>query len=109
MNWERPAEITEFESGAIRSKDADRWRYDLIPPEVLRAVAETYAEGAAKYGVDNWKQGIPRWNLINRIFNHLEQYRMGDTSEPHLAHLIWNAMTLLYFELNEPYEGWRDA
>jgi len=107
--WKKPKDITKFESGAIRSSDVDHVRYDLIPPEVWKALAETYAEGAYKYGENNWKKGIPKGNLINHLYNHIEKYRLGDNSEPHLAHALWNVATLLYFEIHEPYAGWKEG
>lgn len=56
--------IKQFESGAIRCGDADTVRYDLITPIGLRRLAETYAEGANKYGPNNWLHGIPASDLL---------------------------------------------
>lgn len=46
----------QFSTGAVRSKDADGTRYDLISPVGLRRLAETCKEGADKYGEGNWKK-----------------------------------------------------
>jgi len=48
-----------FATGAVRGTDADGERWDLITPIGLRRLAETCAEGAAKYGERNWQKGIP--------------------------------------------------
>lgn len=60
-------------------------RCDLLPPTALLGVAMTLAEGANKYGAENWR-GIPIRDHINRAITHLLAYLVGDTSEPHLNH-----------------------
>lgn len=91
-----------FESGAIRSTDADSVRYDLITPIGLRRLAETYAEGANKYGHDNWLHGIPASDLFNHTIRHLYLWLAGDKSEDHLAHAAWNIFTMMHFEETRP-------
>jgi hypothetical protein len=95
-------EVKKFDSGAVRSKDADGERYDLITPYGLRRLAQTYAEGARKYGDHNWLKGIPGSDLINHAIRHLVLYQMGDNSEDHLAHAAWNIFALIHFEETRP-------
>ena len=45
-----------FDTGAVRSADRDAERWDLISPIGLKALARTYAEGAAKFGMALMKQ-----------------------------------------------------
>lgn len=73
-------------------------RYDLISPTVIRALAETYGEGAIKYGDNNWKKGFPEGNLLNHALAHIVAYMEGDTSEPHLEHALWNIGTQIHFD-----------
>ncbi len=54
----------QFATGAVRSDDADDARYDLISPIGQRRLAETYAEGARKYGDYNWTKGMPASELM---------------------------------------------
>jgi len=54
--------IRQFASGAQRSGrvagQGRRYpRYDLISHVGLRRLAETYAEGAERYQVHNWRRG----------------------------------------------------
>ena len=91
-----------FASGAIRSTDAENERWDLIPPIGLRRLAETCAEGARKYGVNNWQKGIPASDLINHAIRHLYLYLAGDVSEDHLAHAAWNLLAVCHFEETKP-------
>jgi len=92
-----------FETGAERCKDVagslDKpCRYDLISHVALRRLAETYAEGAEKYGAGNWRKGIPMENLMNHALAHLVAYSGGDRNEDHLAHAVWNLATMMHFE-----------
>jgi len=91
-----------FESGAVRGTGCMNARYDLINPVALRRLAETYAEGAKKYGDSNWQKGIPSPDLLNHAITHIEAWRNGDTSEDHLAHAAWNLCTLMYTEERLP-------
>ena len=95
-------DIKTFETGAVRSRDADNVRYDLITPIGLRRLAETYAEGARKYGANNWRKGIPASDLINHAIRHIYLWLDGDSREDHLAHAVWNLMTCMHFEEVRP-------
>lgn len=98
---ERP-DMKTFETGAVRSRDADNVRYDLITPIGLRRLAETYAEGARKYGANNWRKGIPSSDLVNHAVRHIYLWLSGDNREDHLAHAVWNLMTCMHFEETRP-------
>jgi len=94
--------MTTFDSGAKRSSDAEDVRYDLISPIGLRRLAETYAEGAKKYGAGNWLNGFPATNLVNHLMRHVDLFRSGDASEDHLAHAAWGLFTLMHFSETRP-------
>lgn len=87
-----------FPTGAQRSKDADGVRYDLISWIGHRRLAETYKEGAIKYGDWNWLKGFPLSDLLNHVEKHLNQYKAGDSSEDHLAHAAWGLYAMMHFE-----------
>lgn len=91
-----------FDTGAVRSSDANGTRYDLISHIGLRRIAETYADGAAKYGRDNWQKGFPASDVINHCVSHIYQWLGGDTSEDHLAHAAWNLIAAMHFEEARP-------
>jgi len=95
-------DIKRFETGAVRSRDADDSRYDLITPIGLRRLAQTYAEGASKYGENNWLKGIPSSDLFNHAVRHMYMWLSGDTSEDHLAHAAWNIFAIMHFEETRP-------
>lgn len=97
------SEIHQFETGAVRSKDADSVRYDLISPIALRRMAETYHEGSQKYGDDNWLRGFPYGACLNHAMRHIELWRSGDRSEDHLAHAAWNLFAIMHYEETQPH------
>jgi len=90
--------MVRYESGAVRSSDAENERWDLITPFGLRRLAETCAEGARKYGDRNWEKGMPASVMLNHAIRHLYLYLSGDTSEDHLAHAAWNVLAVCHFE-----------
>jgi hypothetical protein len=98
----KKTEVQRFDTGAVRGTDAGDTRYDLITPIGLRRLAETYAEGAKKYGDHNWKKGIPASNLMTHAIKHLFLWLAGDKTEDHLAHAAWNILTIAHFEEAKP-------
>lgn len=96
-------DVHEFETGAVRSKDADNTRYDLITPIGLRRVAEAYAEGATKYSDFNWEKGMPITGILNHAIRHIFLYLSGDRSEDHLGHAGWNVLAACHSEEMWPH------
>lgn len=94
--------VTAFASGAVRGTDANSTRYDLISPHILTAMAEAYAEGAIKYGDDNWLKGIPSKDLLNHALRHIVLWQSGDNSEDHLGHAMWNIGAIIHFQKTRP-------
>ena len=88
----------EFKSGAVRDTQEDKPRYDLIPPAPLKRLAELYTRGAQKYNDHNWTKGMPTSRFLASLMRHVEQYRMGDREEDHLAAVAWNCFAIMYFE-----------
>lgn len=86
----------EYDTGAVRSADCEQTRYDLISPIGLRRLAETYAEGAAKFGQFNWENGMPVTDLLNHAIAHVYKFLGGDRSEDHLAHAAWNLLGAIH-------------
>jgi hypothetical protein len=88
----------DFAGGAVRDIQQGKPRYDLIPPEPLKRLAELYSRGAEKYSPHNWAKGMPTSRCLASLMRHLEQYRAGDKTEDHLSGVIWNAMAIMHFE-----------
>jgi hypothetical protein len=95
-----------YSTGAERSSDRKNERYDLISPIGLQALAQTYAEGAQKFGAFNWENGMPACDLLNHAIAHVYMWLGGDRSEDHLGHAAWNILGAIHSvkqwpELNE--------
>jgi len=101
-----PPSVKQFETGAVRSGETAQGnktaRYDLISSVGLRRIAETYGEGAIKYGDHNWRKGIPLSNIMNHAIAHIVAYLSGDSSEDHLAHAAWNIIAAMETEELRP-------
>ena len=90
--------LKKFTTGAVRGKDADNVRFDLITPIGLRRLAETCHVGAQRYGDHNWLRGIPSSEMLNHAIRHIYLWLEGDREEDHLAHAAWNILGVCHFE-----------
>lgn len=77
---------------------APEQRHDLIPQLPLDRLAALYYRGALKYDDNNWQKGIPLVRVFGSMLRHAYLWFWGDTSEDHLAAVIWNAITLMWTE-----------
>lgn len=75
------------------------YRFDLIPPFVLRELAAVYEEGANKYGDAKYiEKPLPFSVIINHMENHINLWLSGDRSERHMAKVMWGAASLMVLE-----------
>ena len=90
------------------AKSLFKRRYDLIPPEVLRLVADAFTHGT-KHDQKGKEPGwirVPEWraHYTGALMRHFEAWRGGewldkDSKLPHLALTITNGIILLALEL----------
>jgi hypothetical protein len=91
--------------------DSGKLRWDLLPLSEVSDVVEVYTRGAAKYGDNNWKLVVsPIDRYFAALMRHLVAWRSGERVDcewgtHHLAHVIWNAIALLYFDKQEAKRG----
>lgn len=86
-------------------------RFDLIPWDILRELAEHFGRGARKYASRNWERGYD-WSLsFGALHRHLEAFWAGDEIDHdeslyvdgerhtarHIVAVIWHACVLAYF------------
>ena len=88
----------EYKSGAVRDTNEGKIRWDLLPVEGLKRVAEHYTEGAKKYTENNWKKGIPTERFIESVCRHWAQYRLGEVDEDHLSAVVFNVLGIIFNE-----------
>lgn len=120
--------MTQLDEGEVRVTNADtggqkgrkRARFDLLPADALRQVAEHYGIGAEKYEDRNWERGY-EWSLsFGAMMRHAWAWWAGEDYDPetgshHLAAVVFHALAGLTFmdthpELDDrPLRGDRDA
>jgi hypothetical protein len=88
----------EFQTGSRRDSREGKGRYDLLPPEAVRRLAQLYERGAAKYGDRNWEKGQPVSRYLDSLLRHVYAYLEGESTEDHLAAAAWNAFSAMTTE-----------
>lgn len=86
--------------------NAGKTRYELLPPEWLRALAEVMTAGAEKYAPRNWEKGMDHSVMVGCLFRHLIAYMEDEVHDRetgchHLAHAAWNLLALMSYDLRD--------
>jgi hypothetical protein len=83
--------------------DADKLRWDLLPPDAMSELVRVYTFGASKYADRNWEKGM-RWSrCFGSMMRHCWAWMAGERNDPesgchHLAHVAWNALALVTYQ-----------
>jgi hypothetical protein len=85
QNLGADAPIVTNDQGAQQSAVA--YRFDLIDPPALFALARVLDYGAKRYTENNWR-GIPTRSHVNHALVHLFGYLAGDQQDDHLSHAL---------------------
>lgn len=87
-----------YSTGAMKDKTDEGMKgkgaYHLVPPWVIRQVAEIYRKGSIKYHERNWEMGLPLCDFLDSAERHLGQFHEGMIDEDHLHQAIWNLIGL---------------
>lgn len=78
-------------------------RMSLFPVSVLIAIFDVLHSGAAKYGEGNWER-ISIRDHLDHAYRHMNLWRAGDRSEPHLIHAICRLVFAAYLAMKEAGE-----
>lgn len=84
-----------FSSGSQRDSSDGKPRMELLPLDILERVAVWYAEGADKYGDNNWRMGQPQSAVVGSLLRHLSKWMRREEDEDHLSAVVWNALCLM--------------
>jgi len=99
-----------FERICLMKYDKNKPQLCLIPPEALIEIAEIFGFGAAKYGMNNWRDdgGNTEFSrTYSSVQRHLNAFWMGEDDDPesgksHLAHAITQLIILRIHQLEHP-------
>lgn len=80
-------------------QDEEKNEYRYISAKWLDAIAAGLTAGAIKHPNETWRT-IPCEEHLARAFRHINLYRMGDRSEPHLVNASMRLMMAMETEVN---------
>ena len=72
------------------------------PQTMILDVSKHFEEGAEKYGVDNWKKGLPVRCYINSAIRHFLKWLRGDKDENHSSAFCWNMICAVWTCIHKP-------
>lgn len=87
--------IRRFTTGAIRSDNTGRERYDFISPLALKELAQFLATTENSFAQTNYFKGIPENACIESLLRHVNDYRINGTKEEATA-MLFNCVALLH-------------
>ena len=99
LQWDKVADSankTVFNSGSERDDQLMKGRYDLIPSNVVKRLAQHYENGARKYAARNWEKGQQLSQYYNSAMRHLLAIGDADVSEDHAAAVLWNVAAIIH-------------
>lgn len=105
----------DIHSGKGVKADAGKPQWSLMPWEQLKKVVDILTFGAKKYAPDNWKKvpdGKKRYE--DALYRHMTAWSSGEKVDPesnetHLAHVVCNALFLMWFEDQEVFQKEREC
>jgi len=86
----------EWNTGSVRDNATGKGRFDLIPTEPLRRLAQLYERGCLKYGERNWEKGQPLMRYIDSAMRHLNCLIAGEPLEDHATAVVWNMFGFIF-------------
>ncbi len=100
------SDVRKFETGAIRDKDDSKEDYvETFSWTALRRHAQYMTGKKKKYGVGNFKKGIPIGSYEQSLVRHLQKYMENkyeqgvvETGEDHLAAMLFNICGIMHEE-----------
>ena len=93
----------KYQEGIKNDRKDGKLRWELLPLPLLEEVVKVYSFGAEKYEANSWQNLPDGYNRYKAaMLRHLVAYEKGEVIDPesglpHLAHMAWNALAVLYF------------
>lgn len=84
--------------------DLGKLRFDLLPEDAIEKIVEIYTHGALKYDDENWRSGMKWKRMIGSLKRHTKAFCIGedidfDSGCLHLSQIAWNAISLIWYQL----------
>lgn len=90
-----PDKIRRFPSGAIRSDNTGRERYDFISPLALKELAQYLAATENSFAQVNYFLGIPEDACVESLLRHVNDYQITPNKKEAIA-ILFNAVALVH-------------
>ena len=98
--------ITKFKTGAIRDSQEGKEDYvETISWTAFKRYAQYMTGKKAKYGVGNFKKGIPIESYENSMLRHIQKYIENkyeggkvETDQDHLSAIVFNVFGIMHEE-----------
>lgn len=95
-------DVRTFETGSIRD-GGKKPALQLISPHAMNRLGEWLRFACedrkpAPYPKRNWEKGQPFSEIVASLLRHVEKYILGDTSEDHVAAILFGGMALAHYE-----------
>jgi hypothetical protein len=87
--------IRVFETGAIRSDNTGRERFDFISPLALKELAQYLATTENSFAQVNYYKGIPEDACLESLLRHINDYQLNGKKIEAVA-LLFNAVALVH-------------
>ncbi len=91
-------ERRSFSTGAVRDRGDLKPSPHLISPHAQMREGMIHTLGSAKYDLRNWEKGMPLSVCLASAQRHIEQWKLGETDEDHIAQARWNLGAIIHFE-----------
>lgn len=95
VNEPTPTFIRRFPTGAIRSDNRGRERFDFISPLALKELAQFLATTENSFAQTNYFLGIPEEACLESLLRHINDFRINGKKEEAVA-LLFNAVALVH-------------
>ena len=98
----------KYKSGFNRDIQDGKPRYDLIPLQMLKRLAELYERGAKKYGENNWQKANSEEEFTrskSSAFRHFIQWMSNEEDEDHASAVVFN---IFAYEWNKNYKNYKN-
>jgi hypothetical protein len=103
----KQAPLPSLSAGSVNTGlryNTGKLRYDLLPPDAIEELVKVYTMGSLKYAARNWEKGLSYMDTVACLKRHLAKFEMNEDKDAesklhHTAHVVWNALALLTFQL----------